>query len=122
MGQISKELGSQGETYAVNYLTQQGYKILAQNFRSSQGEIDIIAQDGEFLVFVEVKNYSFRSWGRPVGAVRKSKKQSIIHAAQTYLYKRNIKDINCRFDVLSIYRRLNGERSVQLIKNAFQIN
>lgn len=122
MGIESYKQGVKGEEIAERYLIQQGYEILERNFHSQQGEIDIVARDGEFLVFVEVKNYSFRSYGTPVGAVRKSKRQSIIHAAETYLYKKNIRNTYCRFDVLTIYRRSDGSRAMELYKNAFMVN
>lgn len=122
MGIESKKLGDIGEDIAENFLRSQGYRILKRNYRSSQGEIDIVAQDGEFLVFIEVKNYSPRSYGRAIGAVRKSKRESIIHAAQTYLYKEKIRDTNCRFDVITINRRFDGSEDIELIKDAFQIN
>lgn len=122
MGQESYELGISGEEIAEKYLTQHDYKILERNFRSQQGEIDIIARHQQFLVFVEVKNYSFRSLGTPLAAVRKNKKQSIIHAARTYLYKKNIRNTFCRFDVITISRRRDGSRAIELYKNAFGIN
>jgi len=122
MGKESYQQGIKGEEVAEKYLVQHGYEIIEKNFHSQQGEIDIIARDSEFLVFVEVKNYSFRSYGSPLGAVRKSKKQSIIHAARTYLYKNNIKNTFCRFDVLTIYRKPDGSRAVDLYRNAFLIN
>jgi putative endonuclease len=119
MSQDSYNQGIKGENRACLYLQQQNFKILERNFHSQQGEIDIVARDGEFLVFIEVKNYSFRSLGSPLGAIRKSKKESIIHAAQTYLYKNGIKDTNCRFDVISIYRKFNGQTVIDHIKDAF---
>lgn len=118
MSRKSLEIGKTGEELAAQYLRGKGYIILERNFHSQQGEVDIIAKDGNFLVFVEVKNYSFRSMGSPLGAVRRSKRESIIHAARTYLYKNNIKGINCRFDVLSIYNMSKYE----LIKDAFYVN
>ena len=121
MGKLSKSLGNLGEDMAVKYLNENGYRVLDRNFRSNQGEIDIIAEDGDVLSFVEVKNYSFRSYGCPLGAVRKSKRENIIHAARTYLYKKNIKDRSCRFDVLSIYWKSIEERTIELIKDAFRL-
>lgn len=122
MGLESYRQGIKGEEIAEKYLQEQGYQILEKNFHSQQGEVDIIAKDGEFLVFVEVKNYSFRNLGSPLGALRKSKRESIVHAAQTYLYKNSIKDTYCRFDVLTIYRRMDGSRAIELYKNAFMVN
>ncbi|MBI5078714.1 YraN family protein [Candidatus Saganbacteria bacterium] len=122
MGSESYELGVKGEAIAEEYLLRNGYRILEKNFHSQQGEADIVARDGEFLVFVEVKSYSFRSFGPPLSAVRKSKRENIIHAARYYLYKNKIKDTHCRFDVLTIYREKNGARVIELFKNAFQAN
>ena len=122
MGIESTILGKEGETIAVEYLAEHGYQILDRNFRSQQGEIDIIAKEGDFLVFVEVKIYSIGSIGTPLGAIRKPKKESIIHAARTYLFKKNIKNVNCRFDVLAIYRSWKGLSSFDLIKDAFHVS
>jgi putative endonuclease len=122
MGLKSYQTGKEGEEAAEKFLLQQGYEIIEKNFHSQQGEVDIVARQGDFLVFIEVKNYSFRSYGSPLGAVTKSKRQSIIHAAQTYLYKKNIKDTYCRFDVVTIYRRMDGSQAIELYKNAFAVN
>ncbi len=122
MGLESYESGRRGEEAAERYLQQQGYEIVERNFHSQQGEIDLIARDGRFLVFVEVKNYSFRCFGTPAGAVRQAKRQSLIHAAETYIYKKKIKDTWCRFDVVTIYRRADGSRAVELYRDAFGVN
>ena len=108
-------IGKSGEDIAERYLNGRGYEILERNYHSQQGEIDIIAREGKFLVFIEVKNYSFRSFGTPLSAVNKAKRQSMIHAARTYLYKNGVKGVNCRFDVLSIY----NYETFTLIKDAF---
>lgn len=122
MGIESYEIGKVGEQIAEQYLIAKGYQILERNYRSQQGEIDLIAKDKDMLVFVEVKNYSFRSLGSPVGAVRKAKKDSIIHAAQTYLFKKEIKNTYSRFDVLTIYRKYDGSQKIEHYINAFFIN
>jgi putative endonuclease len=122
MGIDSYDLGKKGEETAERHLLKQGYEILERNYRSQQGEIDIIARDKDFLVFVEVKNYSFRSYGSPVGAVGKNKKQSIIHAAETYIYRNKIEDVYSRFDVIAIYRKYDGSQMIEHFKDAFYIN
>ncbi len=118
----SKDIGNMGEDQAVQYLQGLGCQILARNFHSAQGELDIVAKDKDFIVFVEVKNYSYKSFGFPLGAVRQHKKQSLIHAARTYLWKNNIKNINCRFDVIAIYRSRFGTQKIEHVRNAFFIN
>ena len=122
MGIESYQQGIKGEEIAEKYLVRQGYQVLENNFHSQQGEIDIVALDKGVLVFVEVKNYSFRSYGSPLGAVRKSKRESIIHAAQTYLLRNRMRNVHCRFDVITIYREKNGSHRVELYKNAFMVN
>lgn len=122
MGKESYQQGIEGEAAAEQYLLQRGYEIIEQNFHSQQGEIDLITKEGGFLVFVEVKNYSFRSLGSPLGAVTRGKKQSLIHAARTYMYKKGLQDTFCRFDVVTIWRRPDGSRAVELYKNAFGVN
>jgi putative endonuclease len=120
MGMESYQLGIEGEVFAQEYLRSNGYEIIEKNFRCQQGEIDIVARQAEFLVFVEVKNYSFHSLNSPLSAIVKNKQENIIHAARVYLYKNRIKNTNCRFDVLTIYRRPDGSRAVELFRNAFQ--
>ncbi len=122
MGKLSKELGDFGENRAVKYLEEQGFRIVDRNFRSSQGEIDVIAFDGETLCFIEVKNYSFKSLTSPYSAIGKGKRSNIIHAARGYLHKFKITDRFCRFDVLSIYWGSDGGKKVELIKDAFRIS
>jgi putative endonuclease len=122
MGQESYQQGLAGEETARQYLVQQGYEILERNYRSSQGEIDLIARDKGTLVFLEVKNYSFRSLGSAVGAVGSTKRKSLAHAAETYLFEHNICNTDCRFDVIAIYRHYNGQRKIEHYQDAFGVN
>lgn len=114
----SYSIGKQGEDIACSFLSQKGYEIIERNFHSQQGEIDIVAKEGKFLVFVEVKNYTFRSIGSPLAAVNRAKRQSMIHAARTYLMKNKIQNMYCRFDVLAIY----NYETYNLIKDAFHVS
>lgn len=125
MGAESKDIGKKGESAAAEYLAKLGWKILEQNYRTSRGEIDIIAKVEEnscspLLVFVEVKSYSCRSYYLPSFSIDKNKRQCIIKAARGYLFKKNIRDMNCRFDVITIYRDINGEKKIEHFKNAFE--
>jgi putative endonuclease len=122
MGKESKILGNKGEDLACELLIEAGWKILERNFRSYHGEIDIVARDEKDIVFVEVKSYSYRSFYKPVFSITQYKKRSIIHAAQTYIMFKKIKDINCRFDVIAIYKTWKGEQKTEHFKNAFEIN
>lgn len=115
----SYELGKSGEDIAIQYLSRKGYRIIGRNFRARRGEIDIIAEDKNVLVFVEVKNYSCRSFYRPIYSISRKKMMRICRAAKVYLYKNNIKDRNCRFDTVFIYRDKCGKMEIDLIKQAF---
>ena len=109
------EIGSGYEEMAAAYLIEQGYKIIARNFSDRLGEIDIIARDGEYLVFVEVKYRRDEKQGNPAEAVDLRKQQHIRHAAEYYLYKNRVSDtMPCRFDVVAIL----GDR-ITLIRDAF---
>ncbi|HUI33494.1 MAG: YraN family protein [Dysgonamonadaceae bacterium] len=94
------ELGKQGEIAAANFLRKKGYKVLKQNWRMYRHEIDIVAEDGEFIVFVEVKTRTSRQWGNPEDFIGKNKIRRIVEAADLYL---QIKDIDkpARFDIIS---------------------
>jgi putative endonuclease len=112
----ARELGVLGEEIAVKFLKSSGFKVLEQNYRTVFGEIDIIARDGEYLVFVEVKLRSSRQYGSPGEAINFYKQQRIIKSALSYIKKNNIRSQSVRFDVLEVNPGVNG---VELIKAAF---
>jgi len=94
--------GAIGEDVAVEYLKKKGYNILQRNYRFNHGEIDIIAEDGNVLVFVEVKARRSKKFGEPEDAVTPRKRDKIRATADGYLFENNIDDKECRFDVLAI--------------------
>lgn len=107
--------GRMGENIAKDYLVQNGYRILRRNFRSSGGEIDIIAQKDLHLAFVEVKTRKNRNFGLPSDAVDRHKIRKIIQCAKAYLMTySDYEDIS--FDVCEIY---TDERFINYIENAF---
>ena len=110
----SKGLGNYGEALAVKYLTNLGYNILDRNFTSKMGEIDIIAEDGEYLVFVEVKYRTDTAYGLPFEAVTKAKQRKIKKTAQYYLLRHNAFDKDCRFDIIDVQGDV-----IEHYKNAF---
>ncbi len=122
MGRESKEIGEKGEDIAEKHLRSLHWEILERNFRSAHGELDIIARDRDVLVFVEVKNYSFRSYSPPAFSITRSKKQCIISCARYFLVKSGVEDTNCRFDVITIYRNMLGQKKLEHYKNAFMVN
>lgn len=110
----SRHIGSWYESVAAEYLTKQGMVILEQNYHIRQGEIDLIGQEGDCLVFVEVKYRRNKESGDPAEAVTLEKQQRIRRTAQYYLYRHGCGDVPCRFDVVSILGR-----EVSWIKDAF---
>lgn len=110
-----RETGSRYELMAAAFLEQQGYEILEHNYRNRSGEVDLIARDGRYLVFVEVKYRKTIRMGYPEEAVSIYKQQHIRGAARYYLYSHGYSEaVPCRFDVVSIL----GEE-IRVIKDAF---
>lgn len=107
-------IGTKYERKAGEYLESVGYRILEYNYRCKKGEIDLIAKDGEYLVFCEVKYRKDSQKGYPSEAVDSRKQRIISGCAAFYLMQKGISDVPCRFDVVS----MKGE-SLELIKDAF---
>jgi putative endonuclease len=119
----TKQLGKIGELLAVKFLKQKGYQIIEQNYRSAWGEIDLIAQDGEVLVFVEVKTRRSLKFGAPQVAVANSKQRKMSKTALEYLQEKNFFDYVCRFDVISIvFPPEPSEPIIEHIENAFELS
>ena len=100
----NRKSGIEGENIAVEYLKNQGYVILERNFNTKVGEIDIIAQDKDTIVFVEVKARENTKFGQPIESITAKKVHSIIRSAQWYLSAKRKYDVPCRFDVVEILR------------------
>ena len=109
--------GKKSEIIASQFLKEKGYKILETNHKNKVGEIDIIAQDKDYLVFVEVKARLSRAFGDPLEAVDFRKQQKIRKTAELYLIMKRKTNTNCRFDVISILGNENPE--ITHIENAF---
>ena len=107
-------IGMKGQNVAEEYLIKQNMKIILHNYRSKHGEIDLIALDGEYIVFIEVKYRSSLKYGSPAEAVGFYKQQRIIKTAQYYLYTHGRSNSDIRFDVIEVL----GE-TINHIKNAF---
>ena len=117
--QTPYELGKSGEAAAVNFLRRQKYRIMATGFRLLRGEIDIIAYDQQTLVFVEVKTRRNCQFGLPEESVNPRKQRQLRKIAQGYLSLNNIKNKECRFDVISLIKEGRNRYLVRHIKNAF---
>lgn len=108
-------VGGEAEQMVGRYLTERGYRILAYNFRSRRAECDIVASEGGYLVFIEVKYRSSLREGDPAEAVDARKQRRISEAAMYYLAKHGLSDETpVRFDVAAV-----EGRSIRIIKNAF---
>ncbi len=112
-----KEIGNKNEKLAQKYLQENNYQILKTNFSTRFGEIDIIAQKDEFLVFIEVRSKSYTYFGKPFETVNKNKIQKIVKTAQVFISENNLKNLNIRFDVISI---INGK--INHIESAFDLD
>lgn len=112
-------LGHLGETAATQELERRGYRTLTRNYRCPQGEADVVAEEGECLVFVEVKTRSSLRYGLPQEAVGWAKQQRLGRAALHYCSALGIEDRPLRFDVVEVVL-LRGEiAAVEVIPNAF---
>ena len=112
---MSREKGDFAEKRAISFLIDLNYIIVETNFYAKKlGEIDIVAKEGENLVFCEVKYRTGPGKGSPLEAVDARKQRKIFQAAMYYLTEYHISDVPCRFDVIGI----EGTR-IQLVKNAF---
>ena len=105
-------IGMKGQKIAEEYLIKQDIKIISYNYRTKYGEIDLIALDGEYIVFIEVKYRSSLKYGSPAESVGFYKQQKIIKTALCYLCEHEYNDI--RFDIIEVL----GDK-INHIKNAF---
>ena len=116
----TKEIGDFGETMACRWLEKNGMSVIKRNFRCRSGEIDIIAKDGETIVFCEVKTRLSKSYGTPAEFVDYRKQQKITRTALFYLGR---DDVDMRFDVVEVMYRICGDvlavTEINHIKAAF---
>ncbi len=112
-------IGKTGEKEAIRYLKKKGYRILDRNFRTPLGEIDIIAEDKNQLVFVEVKTRTSDTFGEPFESVHKIKQHRLKRLALFYIKQKGKEDMSVRFDVISI--KIGGTKEVKHIEGAFEV-
>lgn len=113
-------LGVIAERKSANYLRKKGYKIISSNYRTKMGEIDLIAVDKKYIVFVEVKMRNENSIALPREFVDYKKQQKIIATSQQYLanYPTNLQP---RFDVIEVFSDKGKIKSVKHLENAFEL-
>jgi len=118
-----RERGALGEKIALDFLIERGFTILERNFRCREGEIDIIALQGDCLVFVEVRARSSPNMGTPEESITPAKGQRLVALAQTYLQSHKDLPTEWRIDVVAIDMNRQGKPSrVELIENAISDN
>jgi len=112
------DVGSYGQKIAEDYLKAKGFKIIETNYRCHSGEIDIIARDGAYIAFIEVKYRRSLAHGYPREAVGYYKQRHIRRVAQYYIMRKNLVNQDFRFDVLEIID-MAEKPEITLISNAF---
>jgi putative endonuclease len=112
-------LGQRGENMAARFLRNQGYKIIVRNFRCEVGEVDIIARDGQTLVFVEVKTRAYDD-PTPEDQVNQHKRHQITKAARFYLSRYGVPQPPSRFDVVAIIWPAGREPQIRHTQDAFE--
>jgi putative endonuclease len=107
----NKTLGDFGEEVAADRLRAKGYRILERNWRTSTGEIDLVAVHDGVVVFIEVKTRTSDIFGSPEEAITHKKKEMMVSAAQWYLEEKNLSDINWRIDMVAVVCDRRGKVS-----------
>lgn len=116
-----KQLGNRGEIEAAEYLQRLGYTILHRQHRSRFGELDLVARDGQTLVFVEVKTRTTSAAGHPAESITPAKQAQLTRAAVAFLKKRRWLQQRARFDVVAIiWPVANQPPQIQHYQNAFE--
>ena len=118
-----KRLGDAGEEIATRELVRRGYVVCERNWRCPEGELDIIAEQGEWLVFVEVRTRRGDRFGTPEESITPAKRAHLIAAAQAYLQAQSLQDCDWRIDVVAVEMSSRGELiRVDVIENAIEGN
>ena len=119
MPDTRRALGQLGEDLAVHHLQRLGYIVLERNYRCPQGEVDIIARDGERLAFVEVRARRGTAFGTPKESVTPRKQARLVILARNYLQERGYSDVDWGIDVVAVQLTPRGTlQHIELIRNA----
>jgi len=122
LNETIKTFGRYGEDLALSHLRSLGYQIIAQNYFSSYGEIDIIAKQKNLLIFIEVKSRS-SSFEAAFSSVSVSKQKKLAKTAMQFLSRNKLyEEMFTRFDVIAIVKHKSGEYQLKHMKDAFQPN
>ena len=117
---LRQSLGKRGEDLACAELERLGYVVLDRRFRTRRGELDIVARDGNVLVFVEVRARTGSRYGTPFESVTWQKRQRLSQMAASYLSIKRVAQVACRFDVVSVVEE-HGTHTIELMRGAFDM-
>jgi putative endonuclease len=121
MSEQRRQLGNRGEDIACTFLEGEGVRILERNWRCQAGEADVIAREGEDLVFVEVKTRTSDAAGFPEDAVNRRKRQRYEKIAMQYLFTHNLTSARVRFDVMSLLLSNDGKAFLRYHRDAYGV-
>lgn len=115
----TQKTGALGESFAAEYYEKKGFRVVARNYHSRYGEIDVIAENDFYVVFCEVKTRSVRAVERPANSVGKAKIKKLTLTAMQYLSE-NDRNKQPRFDVFELWQNSGEIVKFELIEGAFQ--
>jgi putative endonuclease len=113
-----REVGNQGENLAAEYLRSKGYQILQRNWQCRFGELDIVAQDGEKLVFCEVKSIHGESLEDAFANLTPHKVKKVLKAVHYYLAAKHLEEVLWRFDAIAVVMPANAEALIEHVEDA----
>jgi putative endonuclease len=113
--------GNRGERAAERFLARRGYRIVARQHRNAGGELDLVALDGDTVVFIEVKTREDEDHGQPIDAITADKQRRLTRASLAFLKQRGWLDRRCRFDVVAVvWPDAAGRPQITHYENAFE--
>lgn len=122
MKKYNKDIGNYGENLALDYLNKNNYDIICKNFRTRNGEIDIICKFNNIIVFIEVKSRYSYTFGFPSEAVTYLKQKQIINLSKYFLIKNKLFNYNCRFDVIEVcFNKNDNLYNINHLEDAFRL-
>ena len=120
MTDSNRHIGKKAEDFACEYLLNKGWEILDRNYYSGHSEVDIIADNGTCIVFLEVKMRSSTKFGHPLEQVTQTKVDHIFKAAENWISEKNLHESPLRFDVISIIKEKNKPLVIEHTPDAFR--
>ena len=120
MDKTSKQAGNEAEELAAAFLESKDWIILDRNYFFERAEVDIVATDRNYIIFVEVKMRSNTYFGQPEEYVTPAKEKNIKKAAEAWIYERKMETALVRFDVISIVQKGNSSPQIKHFEDAFR--